>query len=65
MATVTYLTSATNATYSSSAIKYVEDSAQYINDTATILHISAGAIAGAMARSGWIITRNNHCGLSL
>jgi len=49
MATVTYLNGATNETYSAGAFDYVRTLKIKINETARILGISAGAIAGAMA----------------
>ena len=50
MATVTYLTSATNETYSAGAFGYISTRQviDSITETANILGTSAGAIAGAM-----------------
>jgi hypothetical protein len=45
MANVTYLTSATNQTYSSSALTYIENLSEDIKETATALGVSAGATA--------------------
>lgn len=49
MATVIYLSTATNEIYSDGALSYIEDRKKDITDAASIIGISAGAIAGAMA----------------
>lgn len=49
MATVTYLTSASNETYSGDAFGYITARAVDVLEASSILNISAGAIAGAMA----------------
>nr|WP_320113874.1 hypothetical protein [uncultured Desulfuromonas sp.] len=49
MATITYLNGATNETYSDAAFDFIDAAKETINSTASILGISAGAIAGAMA----------------
>jgi len=49
MANVTYLISASNETYGTSALGYIRAQAKSINDAANMIGISAGAIAGAMA----------------
>ena len=49
MTTVTYLSGASNETYSGGAFNYIAARIDGINDAANALGISAGAIAGAMA----------------
>ncbi|MFT3960568.1 calcium-binding protein [Propionivibrio sp.] len=49
MGTVTYLSSATNETYSEEAFGFISTAKDYIRNAADALGISAGAIAGAMA----------------
>ena len=46
---VSYLLAATNQTYRSEALRYIEDQAIQINRAAGNIGVSAGAIAGAMA----------------
>jgi hypothetical protein len=49
MANITYLKNATEEKYNESALQYISERSSDVIETARILGISAGAIAGAMA----------------
>lgn len=49
MVTTIYATDASNEIYSTKAIKYISNQSEFIINAASIIGVSAGAIAGAMA----------------